>query len=110
MVAPPVQTNPSPLPGAPLASPIAPPIYQPAPPLNAVACLLDGITYWVANGLFYRARAGGYATTVPPIGLIVPSLYNPISIVWNGAPAYLSHHVVYRPTLNGEYRVVGYLQ
>lgn len=105
--------NPTPAPN-PVPIPNPAPAPAPAPPSNALQCLLGGVTYWLANGLFYTlTNAGTYTTTsTPPIGLIVPRLSNAIQISWAGYPAYLSNHVVYRPiwTAAGrEFKVVGYL-
>lgn len=102
---------------APLPNPVPAPLPEPAPapPVNAVQCMLNGITYWVANGLFYHLASSGngyVSSSTPPLGLIVPSISNAIQISWAGYPAYLSHHVVYRPVwTNGgrEFKVVGYL-
>ncbi len=76
-------------------------------------CLLGGLTYWVANGLFYHlTSAGNYvSSTEPPLGLVVPTLVNAIPITWNGSLAYLKNHTIYRPVwINGmqEYKVIAY--
>lgn len=86
--------------------------YRPRPSVG-INISFNGISLFYSDGLYYNLSSPGqYVVSLPPIGMVVGSLYNPVYQWVNNGYYYVSQGVVYEPvnTMYGQnFRVIGYI-
>ena len=64
-------------------------------PLGAVAVVLNGINYWLSDGVYYRKEGKTYVSVVSPPGAKVRQLPNGAVVGVKGGKKYFHHSGIY---------------